>query len=176
MIKIKKNFLSKKDYSNIFKLISGAYFPYFHKGYQVKENIKTTIKHEHLFTHIFMENEKICSDWFDKVIIPFALRLPIERLLFKGMNLIVNQGKPYNSGWHTDFTSDELVTGDCVTAVYYFNTNNGATELQGQTPFKSVANSILQFPSNKKHRSVQQTDTTFRYVLNLNYLPRPNAR
>lgn len=169
---IKKNFLSKKDYKDIYSLITGSFFPYYAKEYQVGKSKKNTIKHEHLFTHIFMNNEKICSDHFERVIIPFALRLPIDRLLFARVNLLVNQGEPYKSGWHTDFTSDELVTGDCVTAVYYFNTNNGATEIKGEKPVKSIANSLLSFPSNKLHRSIQQTDTTFRYVLNLNYLPK----
>jgi hypothetical protein len=173
---LKKNFLSKKEHKDIYSLISGSYFPYFAKKYQLSNNKKATIKYEHLFTHIFMDNEKICSDWFEKVIIPFALRLPIDRLLFARMNLLVNQGEPYKSGWHTDFTSDKLVTGDCVTAVYYFNTNNGATEIKGEKPIKSIANSMLSFPSNKLHRSIQHTDTTFRYVLNLNYLPRLNGR
>ena len=58
------------------------------------------------------------------------------------------------------------------TAVYYFNTNNGATEIKGHKKIKSIKNQIVIFPSKLQHRSIQQTDTTFRWVLNLNYLPK----
>ena len=42
---IKKNFLSKKEHKDIYNLISGSYFPYFAKKYQLSSNKKTTIKH-----------------------------------------------------------------------------------------------------------------------------------
>ena len=171
MIKIKKNFLSLKEHKELFDIVSGTHFPYYAKPYQTKF-IKTKNKNEHLLQHILMEEERINSDYFEKLIVPFALRLSIEKMLHAILNLIVNQNKPYASAWHIDFINRKEELKKSHTAVYYFNTNNGATEIKGHKKIKSIKNQIVIFPSKLQHRSIQQTDTTFRWVLNLNYLPK----
>ena len=69
------------------------------------------------------------------------------------------------SAWHTDVEK----TKDRWTSVFYYNTNNGGTEFKDEGFIKSEANTLVTFPASLEHRSVQQTDATFRYVLNLNY-------
>jgi hypothetical protein len=57
-----------------------------------------------------------------------------------------------------------------MTAIYYLNGNNGYTEFEDGTKIETVSNRIVIFDGLKKHRGVSQTDTTFRYVINLNFI------
>ena len=173
MIQIKNNFLSLKEHKDLLQIISGNMFPYYSMPYQTKD-IKTKNKQEHLLQHILMRNEQINSDWFEKIVIPFTLKLPIEKMIYARLNLIVNQNKPYASAWHTDFkttySGNFFSEKKATTAVYYFNTCNGATEIKGHKKIKSVKNKLIIFPSRLLHRGIQQTDTVFRWVLNFGYM------
>ena len=155
MIEIKKNFLSSKEYKDLFKIISSNYFQYYVKPYQTKHT-KTKNKQEHLLQHILMSGESINSDWFRKIVIPFALKLPIEKMIYARLNLTINQNKPHACAWHTDFKMTNEEKSRAATAVYYFNTCNGATEIKGHKKIKSVKNQMVIFPSKLPHRAIQQ--------------------
>jgi len=58
---------------------------------------------------------------------------------------------------------------DCMTAVYYLNTNNGYTIFEDGTEIESVENRIVIFPSKIKHTGTTCTDEKRRVVLNINY-------
>lgn len=169
MIQIKKNFLSSKEHKELLKIISGNMFPYYAMPYQTKY-VKTKNKQEHLLQHILMTGERINSDWFRKIVIPFALKLPIEKMIYARLNLTINQNKPYACAWHTDFKMTPEEKEKATTAVYYFNTCNGATEIKGHKKIKSLKNQMIIFPSRLSHRAIQQTDTVFRWVLNFGYI------
>jgi hypothetical protein len=59
-----------------------------------------------------------------------------------------------------------------TTSILYINTNNGYTELESGEKIESVANRLVSFPTNIKHRGVSQTDEQTRVLLNFNYLKR----
>ena len=113
--------LSSKEHKELLKIISGNMFPYYAMPYQTKY-VKTKNKQEHLLQHILMTGERINSDWFRKIVIPFALKLPIEKMIYARLNLTVNQNKPYACAWHTDFKMTPEEKEKATTAVYYFNT------------------------------------------------------
>ena len=56
-----------------------------------------------------------------------------------------------------------------TTAIFYINTNNGYTEFEDGTRVESVANRIVNFPANLKHRGTRCTDQKIRIVINFNY-------
>lgn len=58
---------------------------------------------------------------------------------------------------------------DCITSIFYINTNNGYTEFEDGTKIESVENRMLVFNSNSKHRGVTSTDTLKRVLINFNY-------
>ena len=58
---------------------------------------------------------------------------------------------------------------DAKTAIYYVNTCDGYTEFEDGTKTQCVANRLVKFPSNLKHRGVSQTDTRLKSVINLNF-------
>ena len=85
-------------------------------------------------------------------------------------NLQLYGGEAYKSNWHYDFTGDGYPVSDMMTAIYYVNSNNGYTEFN-DCKVESVANRIVFFPSNTKHRGVNATNVKARYVINFNYFP-----
>ena len=85
-------------------------------------------------------------------------------------NLQLHGGEAYKSNWHYDFTGDGYPVSDMMTAIYYVNGNNGYTEFT-DCKVESVANRMVFFPSNTKHRGVNATNVKARYVINFNYFP-----
>ncbi len=74
---------------------------------------------------------------------------------------------PYKLAWHLD-VKGKLV-GNGMTAVYYYNTNNGKTVFKNGHEVESVANRMVIFPNDWHHTGQYQTDAPVRYVLNLNW-------
>ena len=56
-----------------------------------------------------------------------------------------------------------------TTSIFYINTNNGYTEFEDGTKVESVANRMITFPTNLKHRGTSCTDEKLRVVINFNY-------
>ena len=56
-----------------------------------------------------------------------------------------------------------------TTSIFYVNTNNGYTEFEDGTKIESVANRMVTFPTNLKHRGTSCTDEKIRVVINFNY-------
>jgi len=51
----------------------------------------------------------------------------------------------------------------------YVNTNNGYTKFEDGTKVESVANRLVTFPANMKHKGTSCTDEKIRVVINFNY-------
>ena len=54
--------------------------------------------------------------------------------------------------------------------IFYVNTNNGYTMFENGEKIPSVENQLATFDGSKKHCSVVQTDTSARYIVNINIL------
>jgi len=111
------------------------------------------------------------STIYDSHFISILKQLNVSILIHTRMNIHLRLPEPYVSPWHTD-TEDlsmDLAT-QITTSILYINTNNGYTELEDGTKIESVANSLVSFPSNTKHRIVTQTDEQTRIIINFNYL------
>ena len=54
--------------------------------------------------------------------------------------------------------------------IFYVNTNNGYTMFENGEKIPSVENQLATFDGNEKHCSVVLTDTSARYIVNINIL------
>mgnify|MGYP000491655028 FL=1 len=54
--------------------------------------------------------------------------------------------------------------------IFYVNTNNGYTMFENGEKIPSVENQLATFDGSEKHCSVVQTDTSARYIVNINIL------
>jgi hypothetical protein len=61
----------------------------------------------------------------------------------------------------------------CKTAVFYVNTNNGATIFEDGTEIPSIENRMIIFDSDLMHTGTSCTDSKVRCVINFNYVETP---
>ena len=160
-MKIVDNYLPQDYFEHLKTTILGHNFPWLYEAEvaNVGEN-----QDEHFyFTHRMYENYQPTSSFFQECG-TFFEQLEMNALVRARALLYVNQGKQIVHEKHTDYNFEHK------TAVFYFNTNNGYTELEDDIKVESISNRCVTFDGLKKHRGVTQTDTKLRVLLNINYL------
>ncbi len=167
-MKIQDNFLPQEQHEHIRKNMMSAEFPWFYNSsvlYGVDHD--DDISDRGQFTHAFLVSDKETSR--KKLSHQFDL---IKSLLdnLKGSeifriksNLQLRTESIEKTGWHDDGF------GDCTTAIYYINSNDGVTEFEDGSLVHSVANRLVTFNGTMKHRGSTHTNTKTRVLINLNY-------
>ena len=177
-MEIIEDLLTVQEYDILEKfLIVGGGLPWTYLNYKVfGPNEEDPDNYQ--FVHPFYFQE--CNGQFQNEISPyFDSVLPIlNHFDFIALHRVKGNLEPLKSKRHySDFHYDWAYTNGgkaipshtMTTAIYYVNTNDGYTEFEDGTKVQSVANRLVKFPSNTKHRGVSQTDTRIRCVINLNF-------
>jgi len=158
------NFLEKEDFYKFQEEIFNIHtVPWFYRGSQTHESIED-LNDIGYFTLSFFNH--LPSDFtnFNYYLFKIYEKLDCKALIQVRANLatISNNKKMY---FHTDYDFK------CNTAIFYMNTNNGATILDRNEKIKidSVENRMLIFDSQIEHCALTQSDVKRRIVLNLNY-------
>jgi len=114
-----------------------------------------------MFCHVFYAQWEPRSKFFSilKPILDKFEAISIVRI--KG-NLTMKTPERIDHGLHTD-------VDDCITSIYYVNSNDGYTRFEDGTKVDSIANRMVVFDSNTKHAGCTPTDTLRRCVINFNY-------
>ena len=89
--------------------------------------------------------------------------LNIRALIRIKANLNFRTSKIIRHGFHVD------VPFDCMTGIYYVNSNDGYTEFKDGTKVESVANRMVTFPSQMLHSGTSCTDNRRRVAINFVY-------
>ena len=79
-------------------------------------------------------------------------------------SLFPRREKQNSDAFHVDYKFDHKV------CIFYINTNNGYTLFKTGEKVESVANRLLIFDGLKEHSTVVQSDTSARYIININVL------
>jgi len=158
-MKIKKNILPKIIFKEIKNIFFNNYFGWYYQDLVIHKN-----DNHFQFCHLFFDDNKINSTYFENIS-PIINYINPQKLIRVKANLLPKTQKIIEHGFHTDFK-------DCITAVYYINTNNGYTKLIDETIIPSEENKLFSFDSNTKHTGSTCTDENVRIVLNINYLPK----
>ena len=128
------------------------------------------------FVHTFIDNGKSISNWENMPIeIVKNEMLPIGQevnILWAKLNCSTITKEHEVAKYHTDLINEG---GKWLTAIYYLNDNNGYTEFENGKKVESIGNRVVVFDGWEKHRAVSQTDTTFRFVMNINFKGELNA-
>ena len=175
-ILVKDNFLGDKS-NIILDHITSPEFPYYYQNhlsnpgqFKGKElQAYNDPPEAFLFAHQFVRfRGVVCSAAFDLICKPIFEKVGIDLdnnvIIRASINFTPNVNKVIKSGWHRDQTYKSKVL------IYYFNTNNGCTEFQKGEKIDSVQDRLITFDGVEDiHRSVSQTDTKMRLVLNVNY-------
>ena len=168
------DFLEPENRDNLFQSITNPNFPYFltdqytnilpdsHPEY--KYNPKEW-RMMHTINHL---GNHVSPLDIEPLIEPIRTKLNPVLTIREKLNMDINKGVPYKSGYHVDYGF--LTESNFYTGIYYINGNNGYTQFQSDGAcVESKQNRLLLFRGDYYHRGVTQTDTERRYVLNLNY-------
>jgi hypothetical protein len=115
------------------------------------------------FTHMFYDNFKINSNYFE-ILNPILNVLKPSAIIKIKANLLLKDTKVTEHTMHIDTN-----TKNSKTAVYYVNTNNGYTKFSDGKKVSSKINRLVTFDSNLEHAGTTCTDSNYRIVLNFNY-------
>jgi hypothetical protein len=155
---IYKNYIEKNDVALINKTFLSNTFPWYFESKQVETGKKDTL----FFSHCFVDKGNINSHAMF-LIEPILKKLNIKNLLNVRANLCPKG--PFYCSWHVDRFTENL---SHKTAIFYVNTNNGATEFKNKK-VKCEKNKIVIFDAKQKHKALGQTDKNVRMVINFNY-------
>jgi len=162
-IEILDDFLNEKDLIKLEKIIDNSYFPWYFQESQTDSGNDNS-----WFSHILYDFDAPQSEYYQSIIDIFSNYIKYITLCRLNVNLLVKYNTPLTSDYHIDLkdVKNDIMT----TAIFYLNTNNGATEFKSGEGVDSIKNRLVIFPKNTYHRAVSQTDTDKRIVLNFNYI------
>ncbi len=164
MFKVKDNFLNKEEFNKLYNYIFNVdnQFPWF--WYDAKEPIKNHKSDltQYQLCHMFY-NLGISQSSFYYVINDLLKKLKFKYLIRAKINLNPYSEKLSEGYFHIDVPN-------CVTAIFYLNTNNGYTLFENNKKVNSKKNRLVVFDSNLKHKGTNTTNKKFRSVINLNYV------
>ena len=130
-----------------------------------EDNMMCEEKEAFFWTHTFHDRQRIESQYFD-ILLPLLEKINPKALVRIRANCNTITDRIIEHGYHTDVPSG----ANCITSIFYLNTNNGYTKFKEDGSIvNSVANRLLTFPSDTKHTSTTTTDVTQRIVINFNY-------
>jgi len=121
------------------------------------------------FVHVFYMNYQSQSQFMTLVNPILELLQPISIFKIKA-NLLTRTPEIVENKLHVDMrdlTAEQ--TRQWTTSIFYINTNNGYTKFENGTKVESVANRMISFPTNMKHKGTSCTDEKIRVVINFNY-------
>lgn len=166
--KIVDNALTLPEANLIKTTMSGGQFPWYYSPdiTYSKEDKKITNEMVKVgyFTHMFYNNYSISSNDYEKIWPIIKIINPKALIRIKG-NLYLNRynGNVNKHPSHVDYDFPHLG------AIYYVNTNDGATILEDGTKVDSVFNRLLIFDASKPHSSTDCSDADYRMNINFNF-------
>lgn len=158
------NFLPTDFFNNFQSHLMSANIEWFFNDYV---NVS---KEEHLFQfcHRVFDDFHPRSSLHENFVMPMLELLNAKAIIRAKLNLQTRHDEIVNTGFHTDYPGDNIHR----TCLLYINDNNGFTRFKDHDlEVNSVANRLVDFPSNWMHTSTTHTDAKTRVVLNVNYVP-----
>ena len=177
-IKIEDNFLDQNVFDKLQVLMLHERFDWHYKDGIVFEYTdsdgrilypKEVDKNKFQFVHIFYLHHAPCSEFFKNLIPILDILDPVSIWRIKA-NLLTKTSNISGSAFHVDMggMSKEKLK-HWKTSIFYVNTNDGYTEFEDGTKVESVANRMISFPANLRHRGTSCTDEKRRIIINFNY-------
>jgi hypothetical protein len=168
-MKIEDNFLRKKVFDKLQTIMMGPFIDWhYQKTIDREEDVD-----KFMFIHLFYFNNvpttfngsssiEILNSILEKIDTISLCRIKAN-LLTRTPNIIENTFHVDGEGY-----SEEKLK-QLTTSIFYVNTNNGYTKFEDGTKVESVANRLVTFPANTKHKGSTCTDERTRVVINFNY-------
>ena len=164
-MKIEDNFLDQEKFDELQILMMGKDFAWYYNDTIDYKRQKDKFQ----FTHMFYDEAAPRSSFINQINSIFEIIDPISLIRIKA-NLLTRTSNIVENAFHTDKSIlPEEKLKHLTTSIFYMNTNNGYTEFESGERVESVANRMIVFPANLKHRGTSCTDEKIRIVINFNY-------
>ena len=167
---IEDNFLKPKEFDKIQKLMmEPSPFPWFYADRIVFED-----DNKFQFVHSFYDNHISQSPRTKELTTILDILQPFSIVKMRA-KLLTRTPEIVETSFHVDLSLPEEQLRQWTTSIFYVNTNDGYTEFQDgriemeNTKVKSVANRMVTFPANLRHRGTSCTNENTRVVINYNY-------
>lgn len=162
MYKIIDNFLSEKKFNCIKNHILSPKFAWHLSPSVTEEKENLPITSSYYFTHLFWSQFSCNIDSDVKIFAPILDKVSCKAIMRIKANLYPSTEKIMHHIEHSD--EDYSHRG----AIFYLNTNNGFTVINGDK-IKSIENRILLFDPSIPHHSTTCTDDKCRVNVNFNF-------
>ena len=168
MIDIKDNFLPIREFEQMHSELMAWNFPWYTS--KVVNDSDQNAGNNMQFTHLFYERYSPVDDTINILHPVLRVIQPISIFKIKA-NIMPNQGKIIEHGYHHDVTDSEFhpIKDHMKTSILYMNTNNGFTKFEDGTVIESVANRFVTFPNHTEHTGTTTSDSDYRLVINIKY-------
>ena len=176
-MKIEDNFLDQEEFDKLQELMIGSNcWPPFTWVYTAGIDSKDDVD-KFQFIHTFYNTHMPQSSFMNELNPILELIKAISLLRIKA-NLLTRTPNIIENAFHQDIDSFDDENRKTIfpeklkqwtTSIFYMNTNNGYTEFEDGTKVESVANRMVTFPGDMKHRGTSCTNEKTRVVINFNY-------
>ena len=170
------NFIDQIEFDKLQTEVMGGEFIWFYNddidiGKNDPDRNKYPKVDNFMFTHMFYFSGVMRSQDCGILHPIFEIINPISLWRIKA-NLLTRTPKIVENIFHVDIANlgrypEKLK--HWTTSIFYMNTNNGYTEFEDGTKVESIANRMITFPANLKHRGTSCTDQKIRVVINFDY-------
>ena len=168
MIDIKDNFLPLREFERVHAELMSWNFPWYTS--KIVNDTEHNRNNNFQFTHLFYERYSPVDDTINILHPVLRVIQPISIFKIKA-NIMPNQGKVIEHGYHHDVTDSEFhpIKDHMKTSILYMNTCDGYTKFKDGTVVESVANRFVTFPNHTEHTGTSTSDSDYRLVVNFNY-------
>ena len=165
-MKIIDDFIKDEDFKKIQDHLYGAYIWSYQDIVVHPRETEDTFQ----FCHSYIQQGQPVSSFLGVLQPVMAEISPLFFIRIKA-NLLTRTPEIVENLFHIDLRviKEKERLKQWTTAIFYMNTNNGYTTFEDGTKVDSVANRIVMFPSNIKHKGTSCTDKKTRVVINFNY-------
>ena len=164
-MKIEDNFLEQKDFNELQNFMMGQNFTWHYWNIiDTDEDVD-----DFQFVHSFYFNHVPTSPFLE-ILTPIINKINSLTLGKIKANLLTRTPNIVENEFHVDgdgYPEEKLK--QLTTSIFYVNTNNGYTKFEDETKVESIANRMVTFPTNMKHKGTSCTDERTRIVINFNY-------
>jgi len=163
MIQVIDNFLDDNSSKHLHDGMLSSSFPWFLCDKIVLKQPTDNIQ----FTHIFYGEGEPKSQFYQELVnIGILAKLNASALVKVKSNIQLKSHSIIKNPLHVDNSH-----ANCITGIYYVNTNNGYTYFENGEVVESICGRMVLFPSNMIHGGTTCTDQKYRCVINFNFYP-----
>jgi len=167
------NFLDPTEFNNLQNIILSPMIKWEYVPSIVNEDDGDKFQFVHVFYMVNDNGLKFISKLGEYPTLDFLnplLNLIKPKELFRiKANILARTSEIEPNVFHTDIGGNMGII-PYTTSIFYINSNDGYTEFEDGTKIESVANRLISFPEEMKHRGTSCTDEKIRVVINFNYL------